>query len=151
MTISLRDATPEDEPFLRQLIVEIILAELPVTGPLLEMQYRSRRHASGNRIVMRDNEPAGLLVAEDLPDHIRIVEIMVSARVQSQGTGTAVLRQILEGAQKPIRLLVNASNTRAIALYRRLGFQTIETGEVQHLMQCAAPAQPGEKSPGRLD
>ena len=46
---------------------------------------------------------------------------------QNQGIGTAVIQKCCASTTEPIQLYVFARNTRAVALYERLGFQIVET------------------------
>lgn len=46
---------------------------------------------------------------------------------QNQGIGTAVIQKCCASTTEPIQLYVFARNTRAVALYERLGFQITET------------------------
>jgi ribosomal protein S18 acetylase RimI-like enzyme len=152
MTISLRTETPEDEPFLRRLIVETIAASLgasswpePMRTPLLEIQYSARRQSvRGNspngdsQLILVDGESAGWLYRAELPDEIRLVEIMVADAHRGKGVGTAVLSTVLSEAQeksKPVRLSVDLRNSGAFRLYERLGFRRVAGDELQHVME----------------
>ena len=46
---------------------------------------------------------------------------------QNQGIGTAVIQKCCASTTEPIQLYVFARNTRAVALYERLGFQITST------------------------
>ena len=46
---------------------------------------------------------------------------------QNQGIGTAVIQKCCASTTEPIQLYVFARNTRAVALYERLGFQITAT------------------------
>jgi RimJ/RimL family protein N-acetyltransferase len=57
--------------------------------------------------------------------HVGVLGIMVDHRHRGRGVGTALLRRALElarGQFEIVRLAVFADNTRAKALYQRLGF-----------------------------
>jgi RimJ/RimL family protein N-acetyltransferase len=57
--------------------------------------------------------------------HVGVLGIMVDHRHRGQGAGTAMMLRALERARgqfETVRLAVFADNTRARALYRRMGF-----------------------------
>jgi ribosomal protein S18 acetylase RimI-like enzyme len=157
MIVSFRPETPEDEPWLRELIVETVGQQLgadswpePMRSHLLGIQYTQRRSAvrlhypeGESRIILADGAAAGWIYLADLPDEIRIAQIMVVAGYRSRGVGSEVIRRVAAGADaagKPVRLLVDVMNVRAGSLYERLGFQRIGGDELQHLMERASPA-----------
>lgn len=152
MTVSLRTETPEDEPFLRRLILETIAASLgasswpePMRTHLLEIQYSARRQSvranfpdGDSQLILVDGESAGWLYRAKLPDEIRVVEIIVADRHRGKGVGTAVLSTVLSEAQetsKPVRLSVDVRNSGASRLYERLGFRRTAGDELHHFME----------------
>jgi ribosomal protein S18 acetylase RimI-like enzyme len=153
MTVVLRLESTQDEPFLHRLILETIGAELgalewpePMRTHLLGVQYTARRQShranfpeAASQVIEVDGKAAGWAVVITMPHEVRLVEIMVLAEFRGRGIGTAVIRRILASAAeagKPVRLNVNVTNQKAIALYERLGFGRIDGDEVQHLMEC---------------
>jgi ribosomal protein S18 acetylase RimI-like enzyme len=149
MTVSTRPETSEDEPFVRQLVLATVAQELgaalwpdAVRGPLLEIQYSSRRKSirdsypgASSAIVSVDGQDAGWLVVADLEDEIRLVEIMIDGGHQRQGIGSGLAKGILARAGKPVRLTVSATNTGALHLYERLGFRRTGGNQVRHYME----------------
>ena len=152
MTVSCRMETADDQPFLRQLIIETVSEELgaqtwpePLRSQLLELQYRARRSGAGpglpgraSQILVADDEDAGWLLVAESDDEIRIVEIMVASPKRRSGIGSAAIATVLARAareRKPVRLLVTATNAGAIRLYRRLGFRQMGDDPVQHAME----------------
>jgi ribosomal protein S18 acetylase RimI-like enzyme len=145
MTVSRRTETPEDEPFLRKLVLETLASELgandwpePMRDHLLQIQYRQRRAAGNGQIILLDGEEAGWIVLANLSDEIRIIEIMVREERRGLGAGSAVIAEIQATAReagKAVRLGVNAINKDAIRLYRRLGFRETGGDGVQHEME----------------
>jgi ribosomal protein S18 acetylase RimI-like enzyme len=149
MKVLLRPESAGDEPFLRRLILDTIADELgasawpePMRSHLLEIQYKGRRPVSSaavSYVVEADGADAGWMVAITTPHEVRVVEIMVQAKLRGKGIGAAAMRGILEGAAaagKPVRLNVNATNQAAIRFYERLGFRRAGGDEVQHVMEC---------------
>jgi ribosomal protein S18 acetylase RimI-like enzyme len=155
VTVYHRPEAAEDEPFLRRVIMQTVTEQLmawswpqPMREHLLEIQYTTRRRAARvdfpggeSRIISADGQDVGWLVVADLEDEVRLVEIMVLSEHRGKGIGTASIDEVLAAAAragKPARLNVAVLNSRAIALYQRLGFARIGGDEVQHVMERAA-------------
>ena len=151
MTISTRPELPEDDPFLQRLITDAISDQLqagtwpqPLRDSILPLQCRMRRDAirsaygGRDEIIMVNGEPAGWLVAAELPGEIRLAEIMVSVEKRGMGVGTDILAGVLadgERTGKPVRLTVSLTNPGAERLYRRLGFRRIDADAVNATME----------------
>jgi GNAT superfamily N-acetyltransferase len=155
--VSLRPQTPEDDAFLRRLLIATITEELaawlwpePVRDQLLDMQYRVRRQGvEGNypgadrSIILADGAEAGWLVVARSAEELRVVEIAVLPDLRGKGIGAAALGAVLVESDRtgiPARLNVNIAN-RAARLYERLGFTRTGGNEVQHFME-RMPAGP---------
>lgn len=166
MLITRRPETPADEPFLRQMIVASIAQDLmawawppAIRDPLLGTQYtakmgslRANYPQTCSEIILADGQPVGWIFLDETSDGVHLVEIMVSIEMRGKGVGSAVLQEVLSAADragKPVRLLVNVTNTRAIQLYERLGFHRTGGDEVQHEMERPARLKTtGENSLG---
>jgi ribosomal protein S18 acetylase RimI-like enzyme len=160
MTVRCRRETPEDEPFVRQLLAAAIGEDLgalgwpePARAHLTGLQYQARRSSvrslpgvSASEIIVADGEDAGWLLTVDLEEEIQIVEIVVLPARRGQGVGSAAIRIVLGRAddrQKPVRLGVNGTNARAIHLYERLGFRTTHRDEVRNqMLRMPQPPRP---------
>ncbi len=148
MITTLRPECPSDELFLRRLILETVAAELgashwpePMRSQLLEVQYRARRQAraAGESFIIEAEEngtvDAGWLVLTRTPEETRIVDIMTLPALRGRGIGSAAICCVLDAADHPVRLSVNALNHDAIRLYERLGFRRVGQDEVQYVME----------------
>lgn len=152
MTVTRRPECPQDEPFLRRLILETIAGELgasawpePVRTHLLEIQYTARRQSpsikvpeAASQVIEADGEDAGWVLVTTMPHEVRLVEIMVLPELRGRGIGAGAIRGIVESAAaagKPVRLNVNVTNRAAIGLYERFGFRRIDGNEVQQAME----------------
>jgi len=153
MGLMLRPATPNDERFLYRLVydhmAETLMASLwdpQVQEPLLKMQVEGQRAAYASQypsadyaIIMYDDEAIGRIIMERGPNTHYLVDITILKKYRQKGIGTWLMRALCTEAEmmrKPLRLHVFVTN-RAKRLYERLGFRTIEDGEVTLLMERA--------------
>ena len=151
MKIARRPVSKEDEGFVRQLIMQMVMDELgaamwpeAVRGPLLEMQYRARQEGirsnwadAEQEIVLVEGRPVGWVVIARRQDAIHLVEIAVVSEHRGRGLGTARIQEVLEESDrtgKPVRLSVATTNP-ANRLYQRLGFHRAGGDEVRHHME----------------
>lgn len=138
--LKIRDATPEDAPFLVK--TEKTIAATPgflVSLPheLSELAFRHKienlsRISNGKYIVAENNEqiighallePMGLEAVQ----HIVRLTIAIHSGHQEKGLGELLMNHLIQWAQseptvEKIELNVRASNLRAIRLYQKLGF-----------------------------
>ncbi|HWB86804.1 MAG TPA: GNAT family N-acetyltransferase [Bryobacteraceae bacterium] len=154
MLIDERPESPEDEPFLRSLIMGTVADELsardwpePMRSSLLESQYRARLEGlranfpnASRAIVLVDERPAGWMAISETDHEIRLVDIVLLPEYRGQGIGTALIQQLLADSDrtgKPVRLTVRLDN-RARRLYQRLGFRRIGGDELHDTMERPA-------------
>jgi len=93
------------------------------------------------RMILVEDEVAGLVAVEDLPSHVWLVKLYLLANFRGQGIGSQVL-QLVQGAAraqgKPVTLRVLRVNKRAQALYAKHGFNvTEENAERLHMASGA--------------
>jgi ribosomal protein S18 acetylase RimI-like enzyme len=135
----LRTLTPDDWPLWRELRLRA-LAEAPYAfaSKLADWQGagdRERRWrdrllwgGSHNVVALLDGRPAGM--ASGVPAEqgsVELVSMWVAPEARAQGVGDAVVGDVarwatVTGADR-LLLAVRADNARAVAFYRRLGFQ----------------------------
>jgi ribosomal protein S18 acetylase RimI-like enzyme len=147
---------PDDESFIRKLMIETLAGQLDacswhdeIRESLLDAQYRIRRAgfraSAGNQpgtIVLIDGEPVAWYIAADFDDEIRLVNLVVANQHRGKGLGSAILRQLLihsDHSGKTLRLSVAINNPRAAELYARFGFRRTGDDGVHHFME--RPAQ----------
>lgn len=92
-------------------------------------------------LVLQAGEPIGRLYLDRREDEHRLIDIALLPEHRGRGLGTALLRQVLDGAAaagKKVRIHVEYNNP-AMRLYRRLGFERVDDQGVYHLMEwCPA-------------
>ncbi len=77
-------------------------------------------------IIQAEGRDAGVLIVEEDAEQVYLAEIEVLPAWQGRGIGTAVIGSLMTratAAGKPLNLRVLHVNTRARALYERLGFR----------------------------
>jgi ribosomal protein S18 acetylase RimI-like enzyme len=153
--LSFRAVAEADEPFLFRLYASTRteeLAPLPWSeaqkAAFLASQARAQ-HADYRRnygaadwlVIERDGADIGRLYLDRGGTAYKIIDVAFLPECRSRGLGEALLRDLLEeaaGLGKPVSLHVEKFN-RAMRLYRRLGFVTVEDGGVYDLMQSPSP------------
>lgn len=155
MKVTLRQATAQDEPFLRGLILGVLFEQLnawawdeKIRQPLLEMQLNARRqghaaqypHAESS-IVLADEAMAGQIIVARSETEIRLVDICIAPDFRGQGIGTMLIRDLLTEANVTRRVvgLQVTSHNPALRLYERLGFQRTGGDEVVFEMTSGQP------------
>ncbi|HZI60304.1 MAG TPA: GNAT family N-acetyltransferase [Pyrinomonadaceae bacterium] len=137
LNLSLRDATPEDEPFLFAVYASTRIEELQGTGwsdeqkqAFIRMQFlaRERTHPRvDDRIILRNGQPIGRMMVDRDGAAIVLRDIAVLTEYRNAGVGSRLIQDLMKetaSAGKPIHLHVLASSP-AVRLYERLGFSRI--------------------------
>jgi ribosomal protein S18 acetylase RimI-like enzyme len=107
--------------------------------------YRQHYPTAEFLVIELDGQPAGRLYVDRWVREIRIMDIALLAEFRRRGLGTALLRELMEEAQrsqKSLSIHVEKFNP-ALALYQRLGFAVVEDKGVYLLMAWHA----GESAP----
>lgn len=89
-------------------------------------------------ILIDGEERAGYVNIRREEDGIRLLSVFLLPPWQSQGIGTSIVEDLKRDAASsglPVRLRVLLLNTRARALYERLGFVVTKTTDTSHEMQ----------------
>ena len=139
VNLSLREVTPEDEPFLFEVYAGTRIDELAGTGwndeqkrVFIRMQFiaRERSHPRvDDRIILLNGRPVGRMMVDRGEAAILLRDIAVLAEHRNDGIGSRLIGELMNEAAlagKPIHLHVVASSP-AVRLYERLGFS--RTGE----------------------
>ena len=148
--ITLRDASPSDQPFLLALYASTRADEFAAMGWPVEterafmlMQFEAQRRDYEQRhpgaaidIVEQRRCPIGRLwVAQDARS-LTVLDITIVAELRGQGIGTECLQRVLRRADLAgldVELQVVVGN-RAQHLYERLGFRPVGPGGVRQPM-----------------
>lgn len=133
MEYRLRQATEQDYDFLYALHVATIRDAVEATWGWDE-EYQRRYFEEHwdpkpRRIVVVDAQDVDMLQVEQYADHLFLALIEVAPGWQSQGLGSALIRDVqaqAQAARLPLILHVLKANKRGKQLYERLGFRIVE-------------------------
>jgi len=151
VTLTLRAATPDDEPFLRRLYATTRESELALVAwtddqktAFVEMQFAAQhRHYHEHYrdttfdVILLDASAIGRLYVARWTSEICIVDISLLPEFCNRGIGTTLIRRLQAEAQasdRPLRIHVECFNP-ALRLYQRLGFEQIEDKGVYLFME----------------
>jgi ribosomal protein S18 acetylase RimI-like enzyme len=155
--VALRPATPADSEFCYQVHKAAMGGYVAAVWGWDEQRQRgshARAFDPGRwQIITADGADAGILIVERRPGQIYLSRIEIHPGYQGHGIGTRLIGALLdEAAQRGADLVLDvlAVNTRAQALYRRLGMTEVARhgdGNIKITMR----ARPGEahERPGR--
>jgi ribosomal protein S18 acetylase RimI-like enzyme len=159
-TVTLRPATPADEPFLADLFADTRAPEFALLAvdestreALVQMQYTAQTrsyaaaHPQGTCDLVRvDGEPAGRLYVDRHGSDVSLLDISLLKPYRGRGVGTRLLAALIDEARErgcQVHLQV-ARHNPALRLYQRLGFSVVNDGEV-YLAMAYDPARPAER------
>ena len=149
--ISLRPVEQADDEFLLSVYASTRADELArVPWPpeqkeaFVRMQFEAqKRHYAAqypkatHDIICVDGAPVGRLYLSRGADEFHILDITVLPQHRNSGTGSFLIRELLEEAKKsgkPVRIYVESFNP-SLQLFSRLGFQKVEETGFQFLLQ----------------
>ncbi len=138
---ALRQATEDDLDFLYHLHVatmrEYVAAVYGWDDAFQERYFKERFDPPSSCIIVVEGQDVGMVRAVEEEGELFISHIHVLPEYQNRGIGTAVLKDILRGAEErglPVALRVLRGNP-AKRLYQRLGFTAVEETETHTRMR----------------
>ena len=148
--VTLRPVSAADESFLRRVYASTRadeLAQVPWTdeqkAAFVDHQFTAQsahyaEHYNGltSDVIEVDGEPAGRLLVARWAEEIRIVDITLLPEFRGAGTGSGLLRSLIDEARdagKRLTIHVEVNNP-AMRLYERLGFLPVGDAGVYLLM-----------------
>jgi ribosomal protein S18 acetylase RimI-like enzyme len=139
--------TPADAPWLERLRRAVYRELFEATWGGWD-EDRHRRHFAaclergGIFAIEIDGARVGMVQRFEHRDTIEIGELQVEPEYQGRGIGTQVLRDTMTAAdarKRKVILRTGIRNQRAIALYHRLGFQSVARTETHEQMEWTPP------------
>jgi ribosomal protein S18 acetylase RimI-like enzyme len=150
VSYELRPATWADYPFLYALHVATMKPYVTQVWGWDEQgqaeRFREHFDPSRLRIVVVDDQQAGVLEVVGRPAELFLANLRILPRFQGQGWGTRILRDLLRQAQDagvPMTLQVLRVNQGARRLYERLGLRVIEETPTHYRMSTHSGQPPG--------
>lgn len=155
--VTLRHRTDDDGEFLRDVYVAYRWDEVAATGwpeavrlsflhdqsRLQESHYRQHYLGAAWGVIEVNGARAGRLYLLNTGVDLRIVDIAFLPAFRNQGIGSGLLAAVMEQARglgvAKVSIHVEQTNP-AQRLYRRLGFQPVETAGVYHLLEWPVPS-----------
>lgn len=142
MALTLRLVEKDDEAFLFGLYAAVRLDEVAGWGwteaqreAFLRMQFNGQQAGytraypdASHHIILKDGEAIGRLFVAKRDGALRLVDISLLPEHRGAGSGTEIIRDLRDEAEReglPLRLQVMKTNP-ALRLYERLGFEVIE-------------------------
>ena len=141
---TLRQATDDDYDFLfalhRSAMREYVEATWGWHEEWQAEYFLKKFDPSTRQIIVIGSVDAGVLVVEERPDGVYLGLIELLPAYQGRGIGTAIINQLIAGAQRrglPLTLHVLSTNQPARRLYERLGLNVVE--EEGHRYRMSTP------------
>ena len=151
VSLTYRNASPEDEGFLFELYASTRIKELDAWGwntqqqeAFLKMQFQARQSSYKNQfpngnyqIILIQKLAVGAMLIIRNEAEIRLADIALLPEYRDRGIGSFLIQSLLAEAaraRKPVRLQVIQFN-RAIKLYQRLGFSKVSDSGVYFSME----------------
>jgi ribosomal protein S18 acetylase RimI-like enzyme len=153
LSITLQDVRPDDETALFELYVAVRSEELGMGAWPDEMRdrvlrtqfdaqrrgYRDQYPGLDEQLIMSGGSPVGWVIVDRSGNReLHGLDIALLAEARQQGVGTRVMRLLQEEAaagNKPMVIVVERRNARALAFHGRLGFTAINDTDVHCVME----------------
>ena len=86
------------------------------------------------RVICINDKKIGCLLVVNKDDGVLLDEIYLEEKYRNKGIGTSIIKKILS-SYNIVYLWVYKLNTRAISLYKKLGFKIIDETETRYYMK----------------
>ena len=87
------------------------------------------------RVICINDKKIGCLLVVNKDDGVLLDEIYLEEKYRNKGIGTSIIKKILSN-YNIVYLWVYKLNTRALSLYKKLGFKIIAETETRYYMKC---------------
>ena len=154
MSITLRDAGPDDGTFLLTVYAAARAAELAQTPWTTEQReafvsmqflaqdtfYHEHYPDADYKVIMREGEPVGRIYLTREPGLIEILDITVLTEFRNCGIGSNVMERVLdEGAKsgRNVQIYVESFNP-SLELFKKMGFSSLQEEGINYLLEWNA-------------
>ena len=86
------------------------------------------------KVICINDKKVGCLLVVNKDDGVLLDEIYLEEKYRNKGIGTSIIKKILS-SYNIVYLWVYKLNTRAISLYKKLGFKIIDETETRYYMK----------------
>lgn len=148
MKLSYTCATEEDIEavfsFCRELILSYEdLEHIDLDAVLAWVRRKLAKQIGEYTCVWQNGEKVGYFHFTPSQGEMELDDLYLFPAYRGQGIGTAVLEHCLASTKLPVFLYVFCRNTRAVALYERMGFAVVQTiPNSRYRMRRPAPPAP---------
>lgn len=87
------------------------------------------------KVICINDKKIGCLLVINKDDGVLLDEIYLEEKYRNKGIGTSIIKKILSN-YNIVYLWVYKFNTRALSLYKKLGFKIIDETETRYYMKC---------------
>lgn len=87
------------------------------------------------KVICINDKKIGCLLVINKDDGVLLDEIYLEEKYRNKGIGTSIIKKILSN-YNIVYLWVYKLNTRALSLYKKLGFKIIAETETRYYMKC---------------
>ncbi len=87
------------------------------------------------KVICINDKKIGCLLVINKDDGVLLDEIYLEEKYRNKGIGTSIIKKILSN-YNIVYLWVYKLNTRALSLYKKLGFKIIDETETRYYMKC---------------
>lgn len=142
--VTLREATPEDLPFLYDVAVRAMRPVLQASNkpdPTFEEykeRYKEKSESETIQIIQYEGGDVGRLRVVRTKESIYIGGFQILPEFQSIGIGSEVMKNLMKESDEtkiPILLEVSNSNPKAKAFYDRLGFKFVGSEKNESVLE----------------
>jgi ribosomal protein S18 acetylase RimI-like enzyme len=137
MIFNFKQATESDREYLLALRQATMVEHLERAGQFLTEKAHSDRvdyEYENSHLVYQKEDLVGAVKYRVTSSYIDLIQVQIDPKFQGRGYGSGVVKQILSHEKgKMMRLTVLKENP-ALALYKRLGFQTVGEDEYEYHM-----------------
>ena len=148
MRATFRPGHPDDFDYCARLYFEgmaTIIKELNLDMDLQVTNFRQQWNAANVRIITRDGKDIGWLQCFIEDGALFLAQLFVDLSWRQQGTGTDVMRALIDEAGRAGRAVTLGvvKTNPALRLYQRLGFRTTHEDERKfHMRRDESPFRP---------
>lgn len=142
MSLSYEVATPEDIDLIYEFNEYLIesyedLQMIEFDKVLSWVRRKIETYINEYQRIIYNGELAGYFRFHQDGDRMELDDLYIFPDYRNKQIGTRVVEKCLSETNLPVFLYVFTKNSKAVALYERLGFRVIETiNNTRYIMQC---------------